>query len=94
MCLYKSDNQAIIEVEDNGCGMDQHFIRERLFKPFDTTKGNAGMGIGVFEARQLVRGYGGQIEVESEPGKGTLFRLQLPLADRKLTENSAEREVV
>ncbi len=94
LCLYKSDNQAIIEVEDNGCGMDQHFIRERLFKPFDTTKGNAGMGIGVFEARQLVRGYGGQIEVESEPGKGTRFRLQLPLADRKLTENSAEREVV
>ncbi len=92
--LYKSDNQAIIEVEDNGCGMDQHFIRDRLFKPFDTTKGNAGMGIGVFEARQLVSGYGGRIEVESEPGVGTRFRLQLPVSQRKMKEDSTEREVV
>ena len=92
--LYKTDNRAIIEVEDTGCGMDSHFIRERLFKPFDTTKGNAGMGIGVFEARQLVTSYGGQMEVESEPGKGTCFTLKLPLSQEFMMEKQVERQVV
>lgn len=77
--LYKTDNQAIIEVEDNGTGMDPRFIRERLFKPFDTTKGNAGMGIGVFEARQFVEQQGGRIEVQSQPEQGTKFTLKFPL---------------
>lgn len=77
--LYKTDNQAIIELEDNGRGMDAQFIRDRLFKPFDTTKGNAGMGIGVFEARQFVEQQGGRIEVQSQPGQGTKFILKLPL---------------
>ncbi|MEZ5525444.1 MAG: PEP-CTERM system histidine kinase PrsK [Pseudomonadales bacterium] len=86
--LYKTDNQAIIEVEDNGSGMDSRFIRERLFKPFDTTKGNAGMGIGVFEARQFVEQQGGRIEVQSQPGQGTRFTLKLPL------DKNASREEV
>lgn len=46
--LSKDEQQAIIKVIDNGSGMDNKFIAERLFKPFDTTKGNAGMGIGVY----------------------------------------------
>jgi len=77
--LYKTDNQAIIELEDNGRGMDAQFIRDRLFKPFDTTKGNAGMGIGVFEARQFVEQQGGRIEVQSQPDQGTKFTLKLPI---------------
>lgn len=92
--LYKMDNRAIIEVEDRGCGMDSRFIRERLFRPFDTTKGNAGMGIGVFEARQLVTSYGGQMEVESEPEKGTLFTLRLPLSQDTAKDKQGERELV
>lgn len=77
--LYKTDNQTIIEIEDNGSGMDAQFVRERLFKPFDTTKGNAGMGIGVFEARQIVEQLGGSIEVQSQLQMGTKFTLKLPL---------------
>jgi len=92
--LYKMDNQAIIEVEDTGCGMDTRFIRERLFKPFDTTKGNAGMGIGVFEARQLVTSYGGSMEVDSEPGLGTRFTLRLPLARTAIMDEQVERQTV
>jgi len=78
--LYKTNNQAIIEIEDSGRGMDTQFVRERLFRPFDTTKGNAGMGIGVFEARQFVEQQGGRIEVQSQPGKGSKFILKLPLS--------------
>lgn len=68
----------VIEIMDTGCGMDQEFIRDRLFKPFDTTKGNAGMGIGVFEAREFVKYHGGSIEVISTPGEGTIFLMRLP----------------
>ncbi len=75
----------LVEVEDNGCGMGQSFIRDRLFKPFETTKGNAGMGIGAYECREYIRSLGGSVEVESEPGKGTLFRLIMPMG-RNLKE--------
>ena len=54
-------------------------IAERLFKPFDTTKGNAGMGIGVYESREVVAAAGGRMEVTSEPGHGTTFRISLPV---------------
>ena len=71
--------QAVLEVEDSGHGMDANFIRERLFQPFQTTKGNAGMGIGAYQSREVVRELGGDVDVVSEPGKGTLFRVRIPL---------------
>ena len=77
--LHNNATQAIIEVEDAGCGMDDQFIRERLFKPFDTTKGSVGMGIGAYESREFVRELGGDLEVMSQPGRGSLFRFLLPL---------------
>jgi signal transduction histidine kinase len=61
-------------------GMDSKFIAERLFKPFDTTKGNAGMGIGVYEACDYILKQAGQIAVESLPEEGTTFIISLPLA--------------
>jgi putative PEP-CTERM system histidine kinase len=70
--------EAVIEVEDNGPGMDEDFIRSRLFKPFDTTKGLTGMGIGAYESREYLRSIGGDLLVSSEPGKGTLFTFQIP----------------
>jgi putative PEP-CTERM system histidine kinase len=73
------DGWAVVEVEDDGCGMDADFISERLFKPFDTTKGNAGMGVGVYESREFVHALGGEIAVESVPRRGTLFRVKLPI---------------
>jgi putative PEP-CTERM system histidine kinase len=80
MELNTDSKQAIIKVMDNGSGMDSKFIAERLFKPFDTTKGNAGMGIGVYEARDYIQKYAGQITVDSAVGKGTVFTIKLPLA--------------
>lgn len=69
---------AVIEVADSGCGMSEAFVRERLFRPFQTTKGN-GMGIGVFEVAQYAKDLGGRVEVDSRPGAGTRFRLMVPL---------------
>ena len=75
---FEESGQAIIEVIDTGSGMDDEFIRTRLFQPFDSTKG-AGMGIGAYECRETLRALGGNIDVNSTPGSGTRFRLSLPL---------------
>jgi putative PEP-CTERM system histidine kinase len=79
--LFRRADRAIIEVQDTGSGMDKAFIRDRLFKPFDSTKGKAGMGIGVYEARDYVHKLGGDIEVISRVGEGTTFRIGLPISD-------------
>jgi putative PEP-CTERM system histidine kinase len=76
----KAGQQASIEVADTGCGMDAEFVRDRLFRPFDSTKGDQGFGIGAYQAREFARRCGGGVEVESAPGKGTRFILRLPLA--------------
>ncbi|MCX8048434.1 MAG: PEP-CTERM system histidine kinase PrsK [Methylohalobius sp.] len=73
--------QAIVEVEDNGPGMDSDFIRQRLFKPFETTKGLSGMGIGAYESREYVRALGGDLTVHSTPGQGSRFCFLLPVAE-------------
>jgi signal transduction histidine kinase len=70
---------ACLTVEDNGSGMSAEFIKERLFKPFDTTKGSKGMGIGAYQVREYVRSVGGRVKVQSVPGEGTRFTLWLPL---------------
>ena len=70
--------QAIVEIADTGSGMDEEFIRTRLFQPFDSTKG-AGMGIGAYECRETIRALDGRLEVDSTPGRGTRFRISLPL---------------
>ena len=69
--------QIIIEVTDNGCGMDEE-TRERIFDPFFTTKPSMmGTGLGLYVCHNLIRSLGGCIEVESEPGKGSTFRIVL-----------------
>lgn len=78
LTLTQDDRNVVIEIADTGCGMDPDFVRERLFKPFDTTKGNAGMGIGAFESREIVTRLGGRLEVCSQPGQGTVFTIRLP----------------
>ncbi len=72
------DGGAHITVADTGAGMDGVFVQERLFRPFDTTKGNAGMGIGAFECREFVHQLGGSLSVDSKPGQGTTFHIELP----------------
>jgi putative PEP-CTERM system histidine kinase len=73
-----NETMHIVEIKDNGHGMDADFIRDRLFKPFDTTKGNAGMGIGMYESREFVQQFGGDIHVQSEVGKGSTISLHIP----------------
>ncbi|TYK65778.1 XrtA/PEP-CTERM system histidine kinase PrsK [Colwellia echini] len=72
-----ADNLSI-KISDNGCGMSEDFIANRLFKPFDTTKGNAGMGIGVYEAKQFFEGLGGLMQVSSRENEGSVFTMTIP----------------
>ena len=72
-----------IAIADTGSGMEQRFVREKLFQPFNTTKGNAGMGIGVYESREFVHSLDGEIDVSSSLGVGTTFVIKLPIADDK-----------
>lgn len=73
-------SSVVVEVQDTGAGMTQEFIRERLFRPFHSTKAT-GMGIGTFEIRQYVTELGGRVTVDSTPGRGTTFALHLPAAE-------------
>jgi putative PEP-CTERM system histidine kinase len=79
--LLRNHGAAVVEIEDSGIGMDEHFIRHRLFKPFDSTKGLTGMGIGAFESRDFIRSLGGNISVQSTPGRGSIFRVCIPCAE-------------
>ena len=79
--LRLAGDQAIVEVCDTGTGMDAEFIKTRLFRPFDSTKGLTGMGIGAYECREVISALGGQVMVESQAGVGTTFRIMLPLVD-------------
>ncbi len=74
---YRQDPFSVVEVADTGAGMTPEFIRERLFKPFETSKAT-GMGIGVYESAQYVSSLGGQILYDSKVGVGTSSRLLLP----------------
>ena len=76
--LDRSRGQARVVVGDTGQGMSAEFIRDRLFKPFQTTK-QTGMGIGAYESFQYVQELGGQIEVDSELGLGTTVKMLFPL---------------
>ena len=68
-----------VRVRDCGRGMSADFIRDELFAPFKSTK-SGGFGIGAFEAREMTRDMGGKLLVESEPGVGSCFTIELPAA--------------
>jgi putative PEP-CTERM system histidine kinase len=70
--------QVKVEVGDTGVGMTEEFVRTRLFRPFNTTKHN-GMGIGTYESFQYIRELGGQIDVKSKVGEGTVITVMLPV---------------
>jgi putative PEP-CTERM system histidine kinase len=82
------DGWARVEIEDNGGGMSEEFISARLFKPFETTKGLTGMGIGAYESREFARALGGDLSVRSRPGKGSVFVFKIPLAAREADGSS------
>ena len=76
--LNVHDGMARVEVTDTGKGMPPEFVRDRLFKPFQTTK-EAGMGIGAYESFLYVQELGGRIEVDSEENVGTRVAMIFPL---------------
>jgi putative PEP-CTERM system histidine kinase len=76
--VARRGEQAVVTISDTGAGMSEEFIRERLFKPFESTKA-AGMGIGAFESREYINELGGQLEVTSRQPLGTTFNVILPL---------------
>ncbi|HET8551442.1 MAG TPA: XrtA/PEP-CTERM system histidine kinase PrsK [Gammaproteobacteria bacterium] len=84
--LARSGDNAIIQVRDDGEGMDANFIRERLFQPFFTTKSSKGMGVGAYQVREYVTAAGGSVDVASRPGQGTTFTISLPLAAARPAE--------
>ena len=73
----QSENM-VVTISDNGSGMSKSFIQQRLFTPFDTTKGNAGMGIGAYDAKTFLEKIGGFLHVQSEENVGTVFTLNIP----------------
>jgi putative PEP-CTERM system histidine kinase len=77
-----SGSEALLHIVDEGAGMDAEFVRDRLFRPFDSTKGSKGMGIGAYQTREYARWLGGDVEVQSTPGKGTDFCIRLPLCQK------------
>jgi signal transduction histidine kinase len=91
--LISNNGQAIVEVKDTGHGMNEAFIRERLFKPFQTTKA-AGMGIGAYESSQYIREIGGKISVDSQERVGTVVRIELPANPLKIDFAPESREEV
>ena len=81
--LIDDDTNCVIKVSDTGEGMDEAFIRDHLFRPFDSTKGTQGMGIGAYQMRETIRSMGGHVTVSSEPGSGTVVTITLQVADRQ-----------
>ncbi len=79
--LTVDGDDCVIRIADSGAGMDADFVRERLFKPFDSTKGSQGMGIGAHQLRETLRGIGGDVTVQSSPGEGTTMILRMPISN-------------
>ncbi len=80
LSVHRRGLEVLVTVLDHGRGMSAEFIRHGLFTPFDSTK-PGGFGIGAFEARALVVGMGGRLEVESREGEGSRFSIVFPVAD-------------
>ncbi len=77
--VIENQGNAIIQIEDNGKGMAPEFVRDRLFKPFETTKSGKGMGIGVYQARDYIQNISGSLSVDSTLDEGTCFTITLPV---------------
>ncbi len=90
--VFRDGANAVVEVADDGVGMTPEFVRDRLFKPFQTTKPH-GMGIGIYESFQYVTAVGGRILVDTKPCAGTRVRVSLPCCDVDAAGQESLREV-
>ena len=78
IAVRRDGDSVVLEVIDSGRGMSRSFVESRLFRPFASTKEH-GMGLGAFEVREYLREIGGTVAVDSVEGRGTTFRLHMPL---------------
>jgi signal transduction histidine kinase len=76
----RENGGACIRVSDAGSGMTDDFMKNNLFRPFCSTK-DKGLGIGLYQCRQIVEAHAGRIEVTSKAGVGTVFMIVLPAAE-------------
>ncbi|MCZ6463098.1 MAG: PEP-CTERM system histidine kinase PrsK, partial [Proteobacteria bacterium] len=77
--LRREGDTSVLEVDDDGPGMTPEFVHEHLHHPFRSTK-PGGFGLGLYECRELARKAGGDLAIDSAPGRGTTARLRLPIA--------------
>jgi hypothetical protein len=76
--LGATEGRVVLAVGDTGAGMDEEFMRTRLFRPFATTK-PSGLGLGLYQCRSIVRAHRGDLRIESRPGEGTRVLVHLPV---------------
>jgi len=88
--VRREDEQALVEVEDNGPGVPEE-LREQIFQPFFSTKGDSGNGLGLWISSEIARVHGGSLSVAKGPSGGALFRLALPIDARTVEGAEAER---
>ncbi len=74
--LFEQEDKIVFEVVDDGCGMDYN-VKKKVFTNFFTTKGLGGTGLGLLMTKKIIQEHGGTIEMESEKGKGSTFRIIL-----------------
>lgn len=74
---HRAEDQLVIEVSDNGCGIPEE-LQTRIFEPFFTTKGVGSVGLGLSISRSIVSAYGGTLVAQSTVGVGSVFRVSLP----------------
>lgn len=81
--IWEADQRAFVDVVDNGRGIPEE-LKPKIFEPFFSTKGKAGLGLGLDISRKIIVDHGGQLDFQSEPEAGTTFRIALPA--REVTE--------
>lgn len=84
MGAQETNGSVVLVIADSGTGMTPE-VKSRLFDPFFTTKGKGGTGMGMAVSFGIIRRHNGSIDVESEPGRGTTFRISLPVAEGAAT---------
>jgi len=75
--IEKNVNAVVFDIRDNGIGMDRE-TREKIFTLFFSSKDRKGTGLGLYIADRIIAQHNGQIEVESQPGRGSCFRIRIP----------------
>jgi signal transduction histidine kinase/CheY-like chemotaxis protein len=91
LATHEAGDHLVVSVSDTGCGMTPE-VRSRIFDPFFTTKGKAGNGLGLAVSYGIIHRHEGEIEVETEPGCGSTFKIKLPISEGLLKEPEATTE--